>query len=776
MDSPRHSDPHDQEQERPLNDALGLSHQNPEGALPPPATGADADDPPLPRDQPMPGDAGSRDHAETFPATPEIPRPDRAANDESLGGATAAPTPAIDAAFLSQAWDNADDPPVDQPHAAHAKLGKLTAIRGLVGAGLLQQTLVDSIVRIKAGVSSPQAPGGTVVPMARRTEAHGLYVLAIEVGARVELGKPIDSDLLCVFGIWLVRRMLNPQWMPPASTVARVRAALVRPEGRTAQGWQTAGRQRAVTNATHALQQSIEAHPKAAAAIGLRALTKRPARASDPLSVFGRAFRRRVHNLRDFASMNHIAGAAGYGSLSKRGLREAGQRLRERVHAGEALATHMCLQVLSHLPSHTLKLLPIRDDDVAPDDDTLAWMSSKAGTYNYRLFHLMERGARPAPGAEGCYELTTQVVSIDLSPFLAEDLLTRARSAGRPLATEQDLLGEIDLHPQADIEAGKGYKVTVRRVQESVPIHLLQEGLHRWPVALATNSQFVLSRGRPAYSVCRASAVMHAVNAGYELLGWPTAKVTCSDATLIGSFVTPRAEAVSAMLNGLAERADRHRAGQSSRDALMEDLNAHAGWVAAVMALCLALRKAVVYEVVQAELAAGIEAHVDDKHVHAVQGPPVPVAGFLQRTIVAWQAYCLGIATRLDVLGDTESLALAHRISDRVVQTHSTECVFVVGLHGQLVGVGTSTWHTVLPPTRALQNNFGRHFWPFHLMESGVAQLAIDVVMRHQIEGLPPAGSNTARSRRSTAERLRQAMDAVITRLGLYPPEAFGHD
>ena len=102
---------------------------------------------------------------------------------------------------------------------------------------------------------------------------------------------------------------------------------------------------------------------------------------------------------------------------------------------------------------------------------------------------------------------------------------------------------------------------------------------------MATTSQFLLSRGRPAYSVCRATAIMEAVNAAYELLDWPKATVTCDSKALVGSFVTPRADAVAEILNDLADRADRRRAVNSSHGALIDELNAHACWAATVMSI-----------------------------------------------------------------------------------------------------------------------------------------------------------------------------------------------
>ena len=731
-------------------------------------------DPDQKPDQPTP-DPGA-DWREMGLPSPEAPKPrfdPPPANDERMKASPPSGPDGLTLAHFATRWQAVLDPPIDLPDEGHAEQGKLLAVKALVEIGVVPQRLIDNIGRATTGEVHLAAPGATVVPLQRRTGAHTLYALAREIGVRAEKGKPLDRDLLAVLGAYLVRRLLQLDWMPPEQTVARLRAALVRPEGRTSQGWQAKGRQRALTNAIYALHKAVVGHAAGAAVIGLGDPIVRKLPASDPLSLFNRAFRRRVNNLTDFASKNSVNGATGYGTLSRHGLRDAGSRLLDREQTGDLVATHICWQIISHLPSDTMQMVPVVNGE--PPDAALAWLDAMHRTFNYRLFHLMERGARPAKGAEACYEITQQVVSVDLSPFLGDTLQARFARMDCALATEADLVGKIDLHPQDPIDAKTGYKVTVRRVQESIPAHLLQMGLHRWPVALATNSQFLLSRGRPAYSICLASRIAEAVNAAYDLLNWPRTTVK-TDSTLIGSFVTPRPAAISEMINGLADRADRHAAQASAGWTLIDESNAHAAWVAAVLALCLALRDSVTYEVIAAELAAGIAAHIDDKHVHAFQGPPVPVVAFLRHVILAWRAYCLGVVARLQAVGDIESEQLAKRIQERVNDPRSLEPVFVIDPTGHLQGVGTSTWHSVLTPALALQDNFGRHFWPYQLMALGVSQLAIDIVMRHQLDGIRPAGSNTARSRAATQVRLRQAMDAVITALALRAPRALHHE
>ena len=696
----------------------------------------------------------------------------RAANESSIdGGATSAS--GMPLSQLAKTFRAAIDRPTDSPNSTLADQGQLLALRALALHNVVPDDFVSDIENAVAANPIVQAPGATVVPMAMRVGAHLLYVLAAEIGTRNEAGLSIDSTLLAVFGGWIVRGMLD-NWRPSTSTIARLRSALIRPDGRAARGWTDSGRQRALTSAIRLMNKAIISHATAARSFGLSPPSEIKLLSSDPLYIFNRAFRRRVNNLTNFASKNNVAGATGYGALSANGLRSVGQRLRGRVCAMQARATHICLLVITHMPSKTMLKMPVVKSG-APPAEALAWIDVDGQTFNYYLFHLTERGARPLEDAKGCYEYTQQLVSIPLPSFLTDSLRFHWDKAEGPVTTIVDLLGEIYLHPCVSLGGGKGYKITVRRIQESVPAHLLTAGLHRWPVALATNSQFLLSRGRPAYGICSSSLVVEAVNHGYKLLGWPHVPTASSD-ILIGSFVTPTPTAVTAALNGLAARADRLVSSGPEYQALVEELNSHAAWLAAVLALGLALRTSVTYSVIQSELVRGVAAHVDDKHVHAHQGPPVPIADFLRKMILLWQIYCGQMVTRLRAAGDARSSELALMITSRIGDGRHPEPIFTAGPTGQLEGVGSATWQSHLITTLRLQANFGRHFWPYQLMMRGVGQLDTDVVMRHQLDGLRQSGSNTARSRAATLERLKRAMNEVFGGLGLQLPKEFDRD
>lgn len=696
-----------------------------------------------------------------------------AVNEDFFTDCATLPKTLADLARFAQTCAQALDAPSDLPCAARALDGMALAVTALADRHAVPRLLTEKIREARALIERKESPGAALVAFSRRKATCLLYALAIEVADRVTLNKSVDQTVLSTLGSWLVRRLID-KWMPSSTAIATIRSALIRPDGSQAIGWQVRARERAFNRAVRGLQKSISDNLDSARALGLAIQIVRTERPTDPMSIFNRAFRRRINNLNDYSTRNAITAAGGYGTLSKNSLYCAGSELLDRVNAGDLLGVLISLEIVSHLPAATVLMVPLQVGDI-PIENALAWFDFRRGTFNYRLFHLDERGARPAKGCESCYEKTSQVVTIFLPPFLISILLARMEQMGGRGSTLGDLLGSVMHQPRSSINGSAGYRTTVRRLQESLPALLIQQGHHRWPVALATNSQFLVSRGRPAYSACRASRVAETVNASYRLLGWPVVPEDNSE-VLIGSFVTPRTESIVDVLNSLAGRADRIADPLvQPRESLICILNAHAAWTSCLLAFGLALRKSVCYALSQAEMRSGGAVHVDDKRVHKVGGPPVPIPDLLHRIVLNWFSLCHRVASQLCELGDPVSVDLALHVERQLSNDQSFEPIFTVSAAGKLVGTGSETWHAMLPVNLKLQANFGRHFWPFKLMDEGIEQLATDTLMRHQLDGMRPTSSHSTKSRESTERRLRSAMNVILESMAIRVPRELQH-
>jgi len=637
--------------------------------------------------------------------------------------------------------------------------------KDLRGAGLIAASVGDALDDARAR----EAGGATILALSRRNQRHLLYALAIQVGHSVRADASLDPVALEILAAWCLRRHFDA-WMPTPAAIAKVGAALVRPTSDQARAWSPKTRARTLTLALHNLDKAVEAHTSAAVAMGLMVKAPRVVQALSTIEEFGVRFRRRCENLRDFATLDAAAGAGGYDTLSAHGLLAAGRSLMDRVRAGDKAAALVCLEVITHLPSETLLRLPLQIDELPPER-ALAWLDLRAGAYCHVIYRMVDRDARPGPGTEHLYEVTTQVVTVHLSPPLLAMLANEMDGSDWTATSLGMLLGEVGHYPREAIVRQGAYRCTARRMQESVPALLLQAAHHRWPVALAFNCHFLVARGKYAYGVCRTSAIDAVVDAGYRLLDWPPAQ-PASTHGLVGSFTTPKASTVTAAFNAVAAQADASVALASDFLGTVAMLNRHAEWVALLLALALALRKWVHYALHADELRAGHALHFDDKAVHQHRGPPVPVARLLQRALQGWSSLCESTVATLRALGERRSLDLADRIEERLKDLSSTEAVFMVDAADRLEPVGHHAWIEAVPQHIALRPGFGRQFWPLHLMDRRIEQLVIDILMRHQLDGLHPGSSNSMLELAEATQRLRDAMDDVLHSLGLHMPAA----
>ena len=689
-----------------------------------------------------------------------------AANDEKIETVSELPSALRDLKAVVAACRQMLGAPEDLPASDRAFSGLSAGIRALnattPGTARIAQRIDDATQA--ANVSA--AAGATLLSLSRRTGQHLLYSVAIHVGAELAKGSVLDEVGLEIFGAWCLRCLFDG-YVPKNTAIAKVSAALIRPKTQIATAWSSKARARARTLALRSLDDTIRDHEQAAAELGLAIKTIRVVRSNLPVDVFNRKFRSRVENLIDFATHDAVAAAGGYDTLSASGLLDAGLSLVERVKTGDKAALLVCLEIITHLTSEMVLMLPfqIRED---PPSGALAWFDVRGGYYFQTLFQLKERGARPEVGMEHLYEQTTQIVRIGISPPIHQSFLAEMKANGWVATNVHELLGDVGHHPNSQVVGSSAYRCTSRRLQQSVPTLLLDNGYHRWPVALATTSHFLVSRGRPSYGVCEARAIDAVTNAAYGLLGWPQIAGE-SDAGLVGSFTTPKPESVTKALNYLVDRVDAANADDFS--GLIQVINRYAQWLAALLAFSLALRRWLRYTLPGVELRAGEVLHFDDKDVHARKGPPVPIPSLVRFAVTGWFELCGRAVEDLKKLGDRRSQDMALRIEERLRDISSAEAVFTINVVDQIEHIGFHTWVDVLPANIRLRPNFGRQFWPTRLMKIGVEQLLIDIFMRHQIDGLHPGSSHAVKKIYDSTVRLRACIDEVLESLALRVPK-----
>lgn len=659
------------------------------------------------------------------------------------------------------------DAPPDLPARADAMLGLAEAF------GAVEPEL-PSVAQLRAKISACGLPiaasavdGAVVVSLSRRRGIYLLYGLAREIGAAVRNHRELNTVLLKVFGIHCVRRLIS-DYQPTSGSIARIRGGLLQPQGRQAQGWSAAARARALNKAIAGLNEALQSNRKGAAEFGLAVALVRVVNPQSPIDVFNISFRRRIENLIDFSTIDAVAAAGGYGTLSQAGLLHAGRQIMNNAQAGDPGAVLVALEIVSHLPSECVLLIPIQRGD-APPPNALAWLNLKIGIYCQVLYRILEKGAKVAAGKEHLYEKTTQVVTIHLSPPFHQLLVEMDRASKGVATNVEGLTGPVGHHPRSAVVEGGGYRVTARRMQESLPALLLQEGHHRWPVALATNSHFLVTRGRRAYGACRSDSIHKVMERSCELLGWPK-PAAHSTRELVGTPTVPTSESIALCLNILRDRADSCDPTVDSFESVCACLRVHAEWLSMLLSLALALRRWLIYEINFKEVAIGGLAKFNDKDIHEHQGPGVPVVTILSDAACGWVSLCREAVAALRVLADASSVELADKI-ENALEGAADGQVFSIDALGHLTPIGYKTWFDVLPDNIRLQPNFSRQFWPLKLIEQDVEQVVMDYLMRHQFDSIPPGTSRSLKTLNRSMATLAAAMEAVIATLNLQTPK-----
>ncbi|MCV2356534.1 hypothetical protein LNV09_20530 [Paucibacter sp. B2R-40] len=669
------------------------------------------------------------------------------------------------------------DPPIDFECKATAAMGLAACLAELAsvlpGAAGLSRLIQPVVQRLEA-LDPVAASAEAVASFTRRKKYHFQYLCCLQVGLLAQQaslqGQRLVSPLSKMLGAWAVRLMLDG-WRPSKHAHSRVQSALARPASRYNRGWSPQQRERAAGEAIYQLRLAISKNPAAAAAMCLAVDDPIVQPEADPTAHFNSRFRRRMLDLLEYKSADGQAGAGGNGTLSRAGLKRAGRELLAAIRAGCHQEIHVAIEILSHLTSDCVQLLPVQLK-IEPPPGALAWLDVPGGAYFYTLYKVVEQGARPDVGTEELYEFTSQVVRVQLSPFLAEAIRKAAANVDADFSTVGELLGEV-AHGPHDAVAGKGpYRVTASKLQASIPALLLQQGEFRWGVAVATSSPFIVSRGRPAYGVGRQADINAVVGQVYDCLGWPRCADAGDEAILIGSFTTPKSLAVRLALDTLALEADSWTIDEDTVEGVVGCLNSHGTYLSMLLALMYALRNRVVYTIPTLGLRTGTPLKFNDKDVHEFSMPSVPTLPLVHETLQRWESLVRAAIKALGAIETDEALALANVLTSRLVDFESIGWVFTVTAAGTLEAIGAHTWRERLPRKLRLVANFGRQFWPHYLAQLGVPQLDADVLLRHQMPALHPGSSHLCRPEGEIHERLMRVMTVVVDRMDIPVPQA----
>ncbi|TXH88662.1 MAG: hypothetical protein E6Q78_09880 [Rhodoferax sp.] len=603
-----------------------------------------------------------------------------------------------------------------------------------------------------------EASGHEVAPAKRnplhgQSESHRLYLFLIEM-RRPHLisNMQVLPEARKLVGHWMLSQYLI-DWKPKNSTVVKVGrlAFSVNSSADTMEGIE-----RYLRAARKGLIKAIELNPVSAAEIGLirpRFTAEPDPTVKSPWGVFnGDLCRHWATHIRD-ASSNKVRAMPGRDALTCNALHQAGQELRARVKVGDCTTMASCLQLITRLPERLLKELPLQSNVKAPK--YLAHIDLESGRYVFDLGMVVDISERSPESSAHLYVPTKQGC-VYLPSFLLKAL--RMIEADKPEAQKLGQLIEFQLpNPRATLVGTDAHRVTLSRIQSTLPVLLLKDGAHRWPVAIATQSWWLVSTGRRSYSVCPQRRVDELTARVYEYLGWGSLHREGSDDQYIGSALTPRPDALRNIADFL-----RSSCVPPARVRTVEQLNKWAAYCTFLAAWFLALRNRVSYPVDWTDLVQAPRIFVNDKDTHADPPRPIPVIKQLRSVLEIWTSAVAAFLAHRDV-ENTRMVELCFHI-EASAKDGTYPLFHVCGIN-TIQSAGTDTWQRHLPAKLCPVRNFGRHFWPWRLMERGVLQRQVDLLMRHQTNYLVPYGPKRLAVFEDDAEKLRSAMECEISDL-----------
>jgi hypothetical protein len=686
---------------------------------------------------------------------------------ENLGNLSALVHPSFESTdFSVDFWAALTGAPPDRPHFDSAIATAVAALSELSKKwptfqppqGMLISLLVKPNATNLGDVSEGRLPSNPESwhrdPLFGRSKSHPLYRTLLKVEKIKVVQQANWSVAMAVLGVWLLRNYISNDEPNPGSCNTLINSA--KPYGSVA----LKTLDRMLSRGINALLVASELHPQRAASVGLAAPTTKHQNVSNknPDHKYRISLKRHFSILQFFPSDTSIQASGGHGTLSSKALKATGLSLKARVQTGETEGIVYCLMALTWLTPELLGKLPIQSDQ----SSSPAWLDIEKGIFFYNFELVAEKRELSASDPVDLYEKSEQYVAVRLPKFLVAELRQRMKNLTVLLGQRPLVLGDIcecgSVNPRSRVVDSQGYRVSIRRIEETVSMVALQAGHHRMPVALATGAFWLISRGRKAYSICTAKRVDAAISAIHQGLGWEKEGIAFPSVaqTNVGSSVCPTREGLVKVMAFLRCRAEEHEIN------LDEDyLNWMAGLTSFTVSLCLALRDRVAYPIDWTVLFRDDFVQFDDKGVHMDPSEPLPVVFQLKTVLRKWRS-----AVSQVIQHQMQTYPVPLWVDKIRELSNADGCpLFQVVGSAVVVGAGTATWRDRLPPSLKLVPNFARHYWPHVLMQRNVPQKIVDLLMRHQIDFLPQVGVNVQASLHSQQEVLRAAMEAELAEI-----------
>lgn len=459
----------------------------------------------------------------------------------------------------------------------------------------------------------------------------------------------------------------------------------------------------------------------------------------------------------------HRQGVLDHSHLSQLVLVEAAQSLRHAAIAGCDDAVLAVLTFLSGLSLRTTHRIPLAGES----DDWVMELDVDEGILRIDLDLVFSNAAHPRDAST--HRPAGRIIAKPLPVFLA-DILTKRLDAAPSALFVHELLPaatcdgkRLALHNDA-----LGIEPSIARFVRSAAGFAIQRGADRLAAAVLANDFGVIPASKLYYCHIERGEVWEVARIIYENLGWG-APAPYSEGMSFGSRVAPTRAAVAEWHATLCNDLELLDPGRNAGiESICSFHNRYAEACASITVFCLASRGTARIRLTADALTEDAESILlFDKRVGNLPRPlPVPVNAVVARQAKLWGTHCKALERRLATKGIAPDHELRRRLQ-AIVKQERVEIFFQVDKElrprplscHQLVRAGSKDY--------GFESDFGRHFWELELRRAGVQSTTIDLLLRHQVQGIEGHRSTTDRSLMSSFLEIVTAQERVLTELGV---------
>jgi hypothetical protein len=448
---------------------------------------------------------------------------------------------------------------------------------------------------------------------------------------------------------------------------------------------------------------------------------------------------------------------------------ESARSLRERVEAGDNLATQICDGALLALRADLVGQTPLLNGSLSGD-----WLISvdvDTGCAHFTVTLFAEGGATPpTKAASGAIAPASTIYVTPLPAFLAE--AHRRQQAELPGANTLGALLPVTkpLAPRTStLEQDARIAPSYAKLRNALGAFAVSIGIDRYIAAVLCKDPRLVPSGKFFYSRITREELWAAAAELYGAMGWGP-PVPFVEGLAAGSQVTPTIETIRAWSDWMSNQVDLLRPTISpTLQQVIDFHNTYAKAIASLTSFSLALRaRKVIPLTASSILWSGLTVAIGDKRCGMVPGPrSVPLPQFVCAALAAFLNHVEATDQLLGTLGVSPDQPLKQHFKQ--ILNGENVPLFTTIARDRHKAIGASCLEEWWPSEYGLSGNHGRHYVQNNMRAKGVRSTNVDFYVRHMLRGITPSSTSSTKSLRRIAEAIVPALDSLLAEAGLTP-------